>query len=426
MKLFRLPRKIAFNAIFIYVALFCVSTYALLEHTNIAIPAFSSIKSPLVLIGMICLATQFRTIFRCILKKHYFYMLLSLFVFFALLAISIVANRHTTMGFSPFRYTFRMIMYCMEVFVLTLVLAETGRGSAALTFLFWYVLGIVIVNDALLWTRAVSFGASRFERFLVGTKFSVSYSHMNLLALGVIRGKWNLRKNLWGKLLILLAAFYLVLLSIRVDCMTGIIGCVVLVVLLYLLNSPRRKRMMWLTTPQMLVLALAASVIFVFVVDGILQLPFVEYLVEDVFDRDITITGRTNIYGMYTRIMADRIWTGVGYGNGNSAAVALFGYENVQNALLQWVLQVGIPATIGLVLVLAQVFSQISRKNPQNMDKILPLVALIYVYIILGTVETTFNMAFILWLALIFMLVNEKKKVPLNRAAIMNRMEQAV
>jgi len=314
----------------------------------------------------------------------------------------------------------------MEVFVLTLVLAETGRGSAALTFLFWYVLGIVIVNDALLWTRAVSFGASRFERFLVGNKFSVSYIHMNLLALGVIRGKWNLRKNLWGKLLILLAAFYLVLLSIRVDCMTGIIGCVVLVVLLYLLNSPRRKRMMWLTTPQMLVLALAASVIFVFVVDGILQLPFVEYLVEDVLNRDITITGRTNIYGMYTRIMADRIWTGVGYGNGNSAAVALFGYANVQNALLQWVLQVGIPATIGLVLVIAQVFSQISRKNPQNMDKILPLVALIYVYIILGTVETTFNMAFILWFALIFMLVNEKKKVPLNRAAIMNRMEQAV
>ena len=160
------------------------------------------------------------------------------------------------------------------------------------------------------------------------------------------------------------------------------------------------------------------SVIFAFIADSIVHIPFVEYVVEDVLGRDTTITGRINIYEMYVNNMKDHWLSGFGYGNGNEAAVTLFGYENVQNALLQWTLQVGIPATLGLVAVMYQVFNQINRKNSKNMDKILPLVSLIYTYILLGTVETTFNMAFILWLALIFMLVNEKKRVSIQRMAM--------
>ena len=44
-------------------------------------------------------------------------------------------------------------------------------------------------------------------------------------------------------------------------------------------------------------------------------------------------------------------------------------------------------------------------------EKILPLVALVYVYIILSTVEISLHMAFLMWFAVLFMLTNEKKKV---------------
>ena len=107
--------------------------------------------------------------------------------------------------------------------------------------------------------------------------------------------------------------------------------------------------------------------------------------------------------------MEGRMLWGFGFGNANDASVTMFGYENVQNGLLQWVLQVGVLTTVALVAVLLQVFRQIKRRNPTNMDKILPLVAMIYVYIILGTLETTFDMAFLMWFAMIFMLVTEKQ-----------------
>lgn len=418
MKRLRISRSFSINAIFIYIALFCVSTYALLEHTSIPISAFSAVKLPLMYAGFFCLLTQIKTIFRCLLKKHYFYMLLTLAVFCLLLIGSMLVNRNTTVGVSPLRHTVRLLLYLVELFLLMIVLAETGRGASTLIFLFWYVLFIAVINDLLLLSRVITFGSGKYENYLVGTKFSVSYIHMNLLTLWVIRGRWNGRKRWWGKLLILLAAAYIVLLSIRVNCMTGIIGCLALVALFALLNSPRKNKLLRFTSPRMLVLVLVASVVFAFIADSIVQIPLVEYVVEDVLGRDTTITGRTNIYEMYLRNLEGRWLAGFGYGNGNEVAVTLFGYENVQNGLLQWTLQVGIPATVGLVLVMYQVFSQINRRSDKNMDKILPLVALIYTYIILGTIETTFNMAFIMWFALVFMLVNEKKRIPVRAGEV--------
>lgn len=418
MKLFRLRRSFSLNAVFIYIALFCVSTYALLEHTSIPISAFSSVKLPLMYVGFFCLVTQIRTIFRCLLKKHYFYMLLTLALFCVLLIVSMFANRNTLLGVSPLRHTVRLLLFLVELFLLMIVLAETGRGDSTLKFLFWYVLLITLINDGMLLSRVITFGSGKYENYLVGTKFSVSYIHMNLLTLWVIRGKWNGRGKWWGKLLILAMAAYIVILSIRVNCMTGIIGCLALVILNTLLNSPKRNRLLRLTSSKVLLIVLLLSVFFAFIADSIVHIPFVEYVVEDVLGRDTTITGRINIYEMYVNNMKDHWLSGFGYGNGNEAAVTLFGYENVQNALLQWTLQVGIPASLGLVAVMYQVFNQINRKNSKNMDKILPLVSLIYTYIFLGTVETTFNMAFILWLALIFMLVNEKKRVSIQRMAM--------
>ena len=38
----------------------------------------------------------------------------------------------------------------------------------------------------------------------------------------------------------------------------------------------------------------------------------------------------------------------------------------------------------------------------------MPIAALVYVIVILGMVETTYNLCFFLWLALIFAFVNER------------------
>jgi len=410
MKRLRLPKSFTLNDVFVYAALFCVSTFALLENTSISIGAFSSLKLPLLYVGLICLVMQIKPIGRCIMRKNQFKTLLTLAVFCVLLVISMFFNRDAIYGESPLRDTFRLLLYLVELFLLMMVMAETGRAKAAISFLFWYMVVITLVNDALMFSGVIRFGAGRFETYLVGSKFSVSYLHMNLLTLWAIRAKWQNRKQRLPKWVVLAAAAYIVGVAIRVDCMTGIIGCVALVVLFGMVDSKRRGKLLRFTSPALLLLVLVASVVFVMLVDAIMALPPVQFIIEDVFGRDMTLTGRTNIYRAYFENMEGRMLWGFGFGNANDASVTMFGYENVQNALLQWVLQVGFPATIGLVALMLQVFRQIHRKRLRNMGMILPLVALIYMYILLGTVETTFNMAYILWFALIFMLANEKQK----------------
>lgn len=421
MKRFRLPRSFTLNGLIIFVALFCVSSFAFLEHASISISAVSSIKLPLLYVGFVCLVLQIKTISRCLFKKNKFYTLLAMAVFCVLLVISMFANWKTNIGESPLRYTFRLLLYLVEVFLLMTVIAETGRGQAALNFLFWYLLLITIVNDTLMFTQIIRFVVGRYESYLVGTKFSVSYLHMNLLTMWVMcrYHKGGLRGI--SRWLVVVAAVFIALVAIRVNCMTGVLGSALLVILFGMMDGSKRHKLFKFTSPWLLLLALVVSVAFAFVADAFTQIPVVKYFVEDVLNRDTSITGRTNIYQMYVANLEGRWLTGYGYGNGNDAALALFGYENVQNGLLQWVLQVGIPATIGMVAMMMQVFRLANRCSLERRAQLMPLVALIYMYIVLGTIETTFNMAFILWFALIYMVANERQMRPPQRAGEMRR-----
>lgn len=409
MKQYRLPRSFTLNGLIIFVAMFCLSSFAFLEHTSISISAFSAVKLPLLYVGFVCLVTQIKTIFRCLLRKNIFYTLLALAVFCVLLVISMFANWHTNIGDSPLRYTFRLLLYLVELFLLMIVIAETGRGKSVINFLFWYLLLITIANDVLMFTQIIRFVVGRYESYLVGTKFSVSYLHMNLLAMWMMKRYHNGGVKGISRIWVIVAAIFVVSVAIRVNCMTGVLGCLMLVCLFAMMGGGKRYRLFRFTSPWFLLLALVISVVFAFVADAVMQIPVVKYIVEDVLSRDTSITGRTNIYQMYVENLEGRWLTGFGYGNGNEASISLFGYENVQNGILQWVLQVGIPATVGMIAMMMQVFRLVNRCSAEKRAQTMPLVALIYMYIVLGTIETTFNMSFILWFALIYMLTNEKQ-----------------
>lgn len=417
MKRLTLRKSISLDTVFVYLALICVSSFALLEHVSSTIPTFSLLKMPMMLLGALCVFTQIRIIWKNLFRKSYFYVFLTLCVLSALLLWTAIANRNPSVGDPPMTGTIRLILYLMETFFLMMVIAETGRSRSVLRFLFWYVFIIVAINDFLLFTRLITFRAGRFENYLVGTKFSVSYLHMDLLTLWVINSKKPIRAY-FSKWKVVLAAAYIMAVAIRVDCMTGVLGCLTLVILFMLIDSPKRRRLLQFATPTVLLLVMAASLLFVLVVDSITSIPFVTYLVEDVLGRDTTLTGRTNIYVMYVDRMPGHWLTGYGYGNGNEVAVSMFGYENVQNAFLQWVLQVGLFATGALAALMVQIFRHLRKKRMRNQSRVLPLVALIYMFIILGTIETTFNMALILWFMLAFMLVNEKQQDTLPGAAV--------
>ena len=408
MKKIRLRRSITLNAVLLYIGFFCVATYALLEHASISISMVSAIKIPLLAVGGVCLLAHVKTISRVLLRKHYFAVLLSALVLCLLLAWSMFLNMGASLGDSPLRRTFRMVLYVMELFLYMIVLAETGRGKQAVNFLFWYLLLLVALNDALMFSGVFRFRSGRFETYLVGSKFNVAYLHMNLLTMWFMRSKLRIRRVRFARVKILLMALLIMAICLRVDVMSGVLGCLALIALFILSGKPKGRKLAKLASPAVLMLTIALSILFAFIANWVINIPAIRFVVEDVLKRDTTITGRLNIYEDFAANMQGHWLAGYGLGNGNAVAKRLFGYENVQNGVLDWVLQVGVFATGSLLAMIVVVFRQLSRRRGQALAPIMPLVSLLYMYIILGMIETTMDMSFFLWVAMIFLLVNER------------------
>ena len=403
----RIPRRFALENLMMAMALLFVSSYALLEHVSISIPFFSGLKFPLVYAGGICILPYSIKILSSLNKKKFFYTFLMTLLMFAFLGLSAYFNRNTMFGQSPLRVTLRFVLYFIELFLLMMWVAETGRGDFAIHFLFWYTLILVAATDFLLLTKLATFRNGSHETYLVGNKFTVSYLHMDLLALWFVKN--NGQFHFWqkSKLLAIFMACFILVVSVYIDCITGLLGCVVLMWLFATLNTSFQKNLMRLNSPGLLAVVLVVSVVFPFIAQSIVTIPFVESFLVDVLGRSTTLTGRINIFEAFVRRMEGYWLWGYGFGNGNAIATAIFGYANAQNAVLNWVLQSGMLATGALVGLIVMVFRQLSKVEAPM--PIMPLVALIYVYVIMGAVETTFSMTFLLWVGLLFMRINEKE-----------------
>lgn len=405
----RIRTRLNAEDIFFLIALFCVSSFALLEHSGIALPIFSFIKYPLLLVGGVSLLYALNTLLRSFRKKKYFYVLMTVAAFCALLVLTALANRSPRIGSDPAHHTLRLILYIVELFALVIWAAETGRSKQVMDFLFRYVLVLVIITDFLFFTRIMVFYSGRHEIYIVGTKFSVSYMHMNLITLWFVHKNMKLGRDAKTKRRVFLLTLFILAVSLRVDCMTGVVGCVALMIFFAMLNTKVQRQFVRFTHPLFLLLFLVGSVVFPFVAEKILSLPAVQYVIEELFGRDSTLTGRLSVFLEFFEKTRGQLLWGYGYGNGNAVSESLFGVANAQNALLQWTLQVGIPTTMVLCTLMLAIFGQLIRSSRQR--ELMPLAVLIIVYTILGTVETTFNMSFIMWFALIFMNVNTRQRL---------------
>ena len=395
------------DALLMGITALCVCCYALLEHASISVPLISYIKMPIMYLGGICILLRLFPLLRVIRKRRYFFVFLVLFALCCTLLLTVAFYKSTRIGVSPLRSTVRLILYLVELFFLMVWAAETGRGRFMLDFLFYGVLFLTAVSDFLMFSKIMVFWDGRFETYLVGTKFSVSYFHMNLLTLWFLRNRERAFSDRKAKRIIILGVPYVACVSIYVDCMTGVLGCSVLLVLFLLLNTQFQRKLMRFNSPVLLTLCLLASVVFPFVAEAVISIPAVTYFLEEILARDTTLTGRVNIFTAFAQAMEEHWLWGYGYGNGNTVSQGMFGYANAQNALLHWILQIGIPATCLMILLMVMIFQQLYQSRNQSLS--MAFVALIYVYIVMGTIETTFSMSFLLWFAMIFLLVNEKK-----------------
>ena len=403
----RIKKRIELQHIWMWLGLFCVVSFALLEHVSVSIPAFSAVKMPLMYVGGICVIFQMNELLSNIRKKRYFYIFLLLLLMFVFLLISMFHNRNTISGFALERTTVRLILYLLELFGLMLVFAENGKSSAAIKLIYYYVLILVVLTDVLMFSGLVRFGSENNPNYLIGTKFSVVYMHLNLVALWLVQ-QWRQHGiNRIKKWLIWGTAIILVLVAIGVNCMSGVLGaCFFAIMLVGTITGKRIARL--LTSPSFFVICVLICTVIVFVISFFLNIPFIKNFIENVLDRSTTLTGRTDIYLNYADAMRNNWLLGYGYGSGNAVSLRFFHLANAQNAVLHWILQGGLIVSALLISLFAMVINQVNEYRKTRKMLLEPVIALVYTYVLLGTVETTYSMSFILWIALMFMVVNDK------------------
>lgn len=258
---------------------------------------------------------------------------------------------------------------------------------------------VVIATDCLILftTIHLQYGG---DVFLVGTKFSVIYMHFYLISFFIADKNVRLRtirESSLNNAILVLFFIMTMIMSIELGTATGIVGTVALLLFLWL----NEKNIGFFLNSEIFFVALMASLLFAVFVEIILSNSVVTYIITQLLGKDVTLTFRTVIYSMLPNIMKGRWLWGFGYGTGYEVLMR-HGIVDAQNGVFDWIQQIGIFGTMLLVMWLC-----IAMKRPKNDYKInysdvRSLTALIYVFVLLSTVEITFSSDFLAAVVLLY------------------------
>lgn len=386
--------------LFVYIAFICILSYALLENVSIPISEFAYYKRPLLIIAALCIVGMINYIYPYLLKKEYFFGLCLVLMFITMLWYSTITNMNTTYGYSPIAATINMTLFIVELFLLAIVIAEYGYVERIFLLSFKYIIILLIVTDVLMFTGMVTFTDGLFETYLIGTKFDISYLHIFAVAFYLLNRRPGFGFRARHIFLTMFFSALVILLAIRVDCMTGVIGSVLLVVLMVVFNTFTDSALTFFSKTWVLILFIVGSGIVSFLFEQLVAAPIVGDFIVNVLGRQITLTGRTDIYSLFMLKVGGNFNWGYGLGSAYTTSMSLFGYADAQNALLQWILQIGIIPCLFMISGFVGSFKGINRD--EDLILIMPIIALVYVFICLGTVEITYNMNFFYLIALLF------------------------
>ena len=254
---------------------------------------------------------------------------------------------------------------------------------------------------------AFTVGASR-GIYLIGTKFQVVYHHMLAVTLYMVSNEnvVNNKKSVSyfkNNLMLIGLGILTIIVSIRVDCSTGIIGTLVLLIFTWIISINRN----FFARPVVFIGAILLGFAFMWGFDVVLSNKQIIALITVYLQRSVSLTGRTIIYSEMTRVMKGHWLLGFGYGSTYEICRSKIGFADTQNALMEWIMQIGIIGTGCLLAVLIYAFSKsVDLKNENHW---IWLAGYIFTLIFIGTVEITYTMYFFSALILIYILGVEKE-----------------
>lgn len=265
-----------------------------------------------------------------------------------------------------------------------------------------YVSGVLIlINDILMIVWPAKFYGQNDDfyigTFLLGNKFKVGYAHLFFL----IFLAFSLKADYYFHLKMAAASLVLVAVCIYVKCSTIALGGLYL--FLIMLLYPWIKRVV--ISKFWMVLLYSSSAAFPVLYTAVVNVSAVKFVIVDVLHRNITLTGRTNVYP----VIGETVKESPLFGHGFESTIITektfdgwHGYSNVQNGFLDIVINYGvIGAILFTALVAFLIFIAIRKNTDRKLHAINIALLALQVLMIIGTVEISYRYQFFVFLALL-------------------------
>lgn len=328
---------------------------------------------------------------KIILNKRFFKINIILLFYVFLVLLSSYINKQYISSRDTFLAAVIFSAIILEIFFLFEYFTIKSKTNKLINILYYLTLFYVAITDMVLIIKPNLY-IEKGMYYLIGNKFVVAYLHLQLIALYLQKGKLNnciVRKN---KLNIIFLCILTLFISLKIECSTGIVGLLIMILLI----SSRKINQKILKKPLLVIFILIVATLFLFLFSSILDNKLVSYFIVDVLQEDITLTGRMTIYQKINEVLSDHLWLGYGYGSSFEIMMNFMRAPNTQNGLLECILEQGIGATILFISLIYLVF-----KNTKNSKENIPSVIMIYIYILLSSVEITLGISFLTWIAIV-------------------------
>lgn len=349
-------------------------------------PAFNTVQQiierSLVVYAVVLLVRHFKIIVGNNVKFWIIYLIL-----LAFLVWSSVKNMNTVPGNSPLGFVRLDFGFLTAYTVILFYIASTNKMREYMKIFLVFAVVMCILTDFSILLN-VDFGqATDLKRYLIGTKFSVVYLHLTILSLYCVYV--NIFKIPINKVFMAIIVVVTALMPVVVDCQTGIIGTLLLILFMYYYAKIKQTKFFL----PLYYISLFSGTVFSAFYSFFLSNQLVQKIIVNLLKRELTLTGRTDIYGKLFLVLLNSPWFGYGYGNSYRISKMAFDYANTQNGLAEWLLQIGVLGIIPMLLL----FSIIVRKvnNEKNMKIVFPFASLIIVFNFLAIVEVTISLLYL-------------------------------
>ena len=360
--------------------------------------------------GIIIISGMFIIVrIKIMLKKKYLIINGLAILFGALTIYSSYINRNIIKERNPFLAaiifvtTFIFFQFFIEIIV------EKKQIKKMIKIFYKTTIVITIVTDLIMFARP-NLVTIYSGNYFVGTKFSVVYLHMLLIMLYLIKNNFQFQDKFYTKKLLVLSIWSIVV-GIYVQCATGVVGIALLYLFIYIINKKEKI----FVNPIVFIVVNIFCFMFIYFNQVVLRNPIISSFIVNVLGKDITLTSRTRIFEIVPKILLGNTTWGFGYATSYEIGMKLGGFPNTQNGILEWIWQVGLPTTI-IMLIFFGTFLYLIKKrlNKNNRNKLVPIIAYIYVLTVLGSVEITIGSMYFALLILAFGISMEEDSNKIN------------